>query len=196
MNQTYVDVRNFLKDEGMLHTVHFLCPVTAQTLSSFQQCCLQAVGNGSSSLLIHISSGGGDLISGFTAYHFLKSLPVPVITHNISNVESVANVIFMAGTERRANPGSRFLLHPLHWGFTTPAADHARMVEWSKCLDNDFQRFINVLNSETKRNDVDWGALINAATILDADTAAANGMVTSVTKATLSNSAANWWVTC
>lgn len=180
----------------MLHTVHFLCPVTASTVSFFQQGCLNAIGNGATSLQIHISSGGGDLISGFTAYHFLKSLPVPVITHNISNVESVANVIFMAGSERRANPGSRFLLHPLHWGLNAPSVDHARVTEWSRCLDNDFERFIEVLNSETKRSDVPWGDLISAATIFDANTAAASGMVTSVTKATLAQSAANWWITC
>lgn len=180
----------------MLHTVHFLCPVTVQTVSFFQQGCLQAIGNGATSLQIHISSGGGDLISGFTAYHFLKSLSIPIATHNISNVESVANVIFMAGSERRANPGSRFLLHPLHWGFNTPAADHARVAEWSKCLDNDFERFVEVLNRETQRNDVDWGALINSATILDAEAATTKGMATSVAGATLANSAANWWVTC
>lgn len=188
--------RNILKGESILHTVHFLCPVTASTVSHFQGVCLEALRNQATSLQIHLSSGGGDLISGFTAYHFLKSLPVPVITHNISNVESVANVIFMAGSERRANAGSRFLLHPLNWGFTSPAADHARMVEWSKCLDNDFERFIDVLNNETHRNDIDWGALINAATILDVDAAAANGMVTSIAKATLADSAINWWVTC
>ncbi|MDF7627724.1 ATP-dependent Clp protease proteolytic subunit [Erwiniaceae bacterium L1_55_4] len=191
-----LSVRNILKEENMLHTVHFLCPVTAQTVSFFQQGCLQAIGNGATSLQIHISSGGGDLISGFTAYHFLKSLPVPIATHNISNVESVANVIFMAGTERRANPGSRFLLHPLHWGFATSGVDHARIIEWSKCLDNDFERFVEVLNRETQRNDVDWGTLINSATILDADAATTNGMVTSVASATLAESAANWWVTC
>lgn len=180
----------------MLHTVHFLCPVTASTVSHFQGICLEALRNQATSLQIHLSSGGGELISGFTAYHFLKSLPIPVITHNLSNVESVANVIYMAGSERRANAGSRFLLHPLQWGFNTPAADHARMIEWSKCLDNDFERFVDVLNNETQRTDIDWGALINAATILDADTAAANGMVTTLANATLADTAINWWVTC
>lgn len=180
----------------MLHTAHFLCPVNPSTISQFQSVCLQALSNGATSLQVHISSTGGDLVAGFTAYHFLKSLPIPVITHNISNVESVANVIYMAGTERRANPGSRFLLHPLHWGFNTAVADHARMLEWSKCLDNDFERFVEVLNRESQRNDIGWGDLINDATILDADSAAASGVVTSVARATLADSAVNWWVTC
>ncbi|WP_208951793.1 ATP-dependent Clp protease proteolytic subunit [Rahnella sp. ChDrAdgB13] len=180
----------------MLHTVHFLCPVNASTISHLQGVCLDALRNGASSIQIHLSSGGGDLISGFTAYHFLKSLPVPVITHNISNVESVANVIYMAGSERRANPGSRFILHPLSWGFGVAAADHSRVAEWAKSLDNDFERFVEVLNSETQRNDIDWGGMINAATILDAESAAARGMVTSIASATLADSTLNWWVTC
>lgn len=180
----------------MLHTVHFLCPVNPSTISQFQAACLQAIANNATTIQVHLSSSGGDLVAGFTAYHFLKSLPIPVITHNISNVESVANVIFMAGSERRANPGSRFLLHPLNWGFATPAADHSRVAEWAKCLDNDFERFVEVLNSETQRNDIDWGAMINAATILDAESAAARGMVTSIARATLAASTVNWWVTC
>lgn len=180
----------------MLQTVHFLCPINASTISQFQAVCLQAIANEATTIQVHLSSPGGDLVAGFTAYHFLKSLPIRVITHNISNVESVANVVFMAGSERRANPGSRFLLHPLNWGFATPAADHSRVSEWAKCLDNDFERFVEILNSETQRNDIDWGALINTATILNAGTAATSGMVTSVARATLANSAVNWWVTC
>ncbi|WP_336749268.1 ATP-dependent Clp protease proteolytic subunit [Pantoea vagans] len=180
----------------MLHTVHFLCPANPSTVSVLQGLCLEAISKKASKLQIHISSSGGDLVAGFTAYHFLKSLPLPIITHNLSNVESVANVIFMAGSERKANPGSRFLLHPLHWGLNAPTVDHARVAEWSRCLDNDLERFVEVLNSETKRNDIPWGDMINSATILDPNAAASNGMVTSVAKATLTNSAMNWWVTC
>ncbi len=182
----------------MIHTVHFLCPVTQSTVTWLQDGCLKAVMNGAKTIQIHISSQGGDLVAGFTAYHFLKSLPVKLITHNISNVESVANVIFMAGSERRANPGSRFLLHPLHWGFNSPCADHDRVREWTNCLDNDLERFVDILNSNCtiSDNNIDWKSIIGSATIADATTAASLGMVHSVVQATLEGSAANWWVTC
>ncbi|HHU9699852.1 TPA: ATP-dependent Clp protease proteolytic subunit, partial [Escherichia coli] len=113
----------------MLHTIHFLCPVNTATVGQLQNHCLTALSQGATELNIHISSQGGETAAGFTAYNFLKSLPVTVRTHNISNVESIANIVFLAGSERFANPLSRFLLHPLLWGFASPAADHARLRE-------------------------------------------------------------------
>ena len=97
----------------MLHTIHFLCPVNTATVGQLQNHCLTALSQGATELNIHISSQGGETAAGFTAYNFLKSLPVTVRTHNISNVESIANIVFLAGSERFANPLSRFLLHPL-----------------------------------------------------------------------------------
>lgn len=117
----------------MLHTIHFLCPVNTATVGQLQNHCLTALSQGATELNIHISSQGGETAAGFTAYNFLKSLPVTVRTHNISNVESIANIVFLAGSERFANPLSRFLLHPLLWCFASPAADHARLREYGKC---------------------------------------------------------------
>lgn len=78
----------------MLHTIHFLCPVNTATVGQLQNHCLTALSQGATELNIHISSQGGETAAGFTAYNFLKSLPVAVRTHNISNVESIANIVF------------------------------------------------------------------------------------------------------
>ncbi|MGR2662496.1 ATP-dependent Clp protease proteolytic subunit [Chromobacterium haemolyticum] len=180
------------------HTVHFLCPVNQSTISWLQDRCLTAIHSGATSIDLHLSSSGGDLIAGFTAYHFLKSLPVPVRTHNLSNVESIANVIFLAGKERYANPGSRFLFHPLHWSFPAPLADHARVSEWTKCLDNDFERFVEIFNLATNLGNgmADCGDLIRSATIADSVMAENCGITHGTRTASLVGSAMNWWVTC
>jgi len=184
---------------GMLHTVNFTCPVSQSTVNALIGNCLGAINQKASGLMVNISSSGGDLVAGFTAYHFLKSLPVPVYTHNLSNVESVANVIFLAGKKRTANPGSRFLLHPFHWGFSTPAADHLRIAEWTACLDNDLERFVDILEVETdggKSRD-DWKKIIAAATIVNPTSATEWGLIAETKAAAIPlEPGTYWWINC
>ncbi|RFS80340.1 Clp protease [Leclercia adecarboxylata] len=178
----------------MLHTVHFLTPVSAATVINLQNCCLGALQQGATEINIHLSSQGGDTAAGFSAYNFLKSLPVTLRTHNISNVESIANIIFLAGSERSANPISRFLLHPLLWGFGSPFADHARLREYGKCLDNDLERFVDIFNTEigTTHN---WSSLVDNSTILNAEQAIEHGITHTTEQARLASGGVNWWVT-
>jgi len=166
------------------------------TVSGLQDACLKALGSGATQINLHLSSPGGELLAGFTAYHFLKSLPVPVYTHNLSNVESIATVIYLAGTDRRVNPGSRFLLHPLQWGFTNNSADHGRIAEWVRSLDDDMKRFINILNAETKNSGTDWSDKIENASFIDADKAISCGLAHCESRATLEGSITNWWINC
>lgn len=186
----------------MLHTVHFLTDVNVASVRHLVDVCLNAISNRdqpATELKVFISSKGGDTVAGFTAYNFLKSLPVRVTTHNLSNVESIANVIFMAGEERTASSLSRFLLHPLHWGFASPQADHLRIREWTACLDNDLERFVQILDLETQGFDFSeqplWRDLITSATIAEAARAAELGLIHRVEDAVIPVESIRWWVT-
>lgn len=186
----------------MLHTVHFLTDVNVPSVRHLMDACLAAVSNKdnpATELKIYISSKGGDTVAGFTAYNFLKSLPVKVTTHNLSNVESIANVIFMAGEERSANGISRFLLHPLLWGFAAPQADHLRIREWNSCLDDDLDRFVQILDLETQGFNFSeqpvWRDLITSATVADAARAAELGLIHRVEDARIPVESIRWWVT-
>lgn len=63
-----------------------------------------------------ISSNGGDVNSGIAFYNFLKALPVKVIMHNTGTIDSIANVVFLAGKERYANEHTTFLFHGVTMG--------------------------------------------------------------------------------
>lgn len=60
-----------------------------------------------------ISSGGGDVDAGFVLYNFLMSLhgQLNITMHNMGTIDSIANVIFLAGQRRYAAPTSSFLFH-------------------------------------------------------------------------------------
>jgi ATP-dependent protease ClpP protease subunit len=182
-----------------LHIVHFIGPINHTSACTVRNLCLQAVQSGASEIELHMSTEGGNMTAGFALYFFLKSLPVPLATHNIGSVESVGVVIFLAGQKRYACPGTRFLIHPLHWGFgNLVAADHSRVSEWRDCLDFDAERYACIFEEATRgapsRADIRH-YLTGNARIYDADQALAAGIIHEAIQARLpeAGSTSHWW---
>ena len=69
------------------------------------------------SIYFLISSNGGEVDAGVTFYNFLKALPVEIVMHNVGTIDSIANVIFVAGGKRYASPHSTFLFHGVKMNF-------------------------------------------------------------------------------
>lgn len=178
----------------MLHIIHFISGVTIPAVHQLQSCCIGAIQQGASEINIHVSSPGGDFMAGLTAYNYLKSIPITIRTHNIGSVDSVANIIFLAGSERYSNQVSRFFLHPLNLIFSGQSVDHGRLKEYTKCLDNDLERFIEILNIEVSEQH-DWSLLIDKSTILNAEQATEYGLIHSIKQAKIVSGCTNWWVT-
>jgi len=77
-------------------------------------------------LYYFISSKGGDVDAGFTLYNFLISLQskLTVTMHNIGTIDSIANIIFIAGGKRYAAPNAAFLFHGYTLSFNAPLGRH------------------------------------------------------------------------
>ena len=54
---------------------------------------------------------GGNVVNSVTMYNTITSMPLEINTHNIGNVNSIANVIFLSGHTRTANRNSTFMFH-------------------------------------------------------------------------------------
>ncbi|MDL2356936.1 MAG: ATP-dependent Clp protease proteolytic subunit [Pseudomonadota bacterium] len=182
-----------------LHIVHFIGPINHSSACTVRNLCLQALQSGATEIALHMSTEGGNMTAGFALYFFLKSLPLPLTTHNIGSIESVGVVIFLAGQQRYACPGTRFLVHPLHWGFgNLVAADHARVTEWRECLDFDAERYARIFDEATRAGAAagDIRAhLLGHARLFDADQALAAGIIDQVVQARLpaAGAASHWW---
>jgi ATP-dependent protease ClpP protease subunit len=182
-----------------LHIVHFIGPINHNSACTIRNLCLQALQNGASQIELHLSTEGGNMTAGFALYFFLKSLPLPLTTHNVGSVESVGVVIFLAGSKRYACPGTRFLVHPLHWGFgSLVAADHSRVSEWRDCLDFDAERYACIFEEATEHAGFDEDIrsnLFGNARIFDADQAKAAGIIHEAVQARLPEAGAtsHWW---
>jgi len=70
-------------------------------------------------LYFFITSNGGDVDSGFVLYNFLVSLQgrLKITMHNTGTIDSIANVIFIAGQNRFAAPNASFLFHGVSMNF-------------------------------------------------------------------------------
>jgi len=62
-------------------------------------------------VVIAMNQPGGNVVSGVTIYNAMIAMPYPIVTHNIGNVDSISNIIYLAGCERYACAPSTFMFH-------------------------------------------------------------------------------------
>lgn len=150
----------------------------------------------SSEIHLHISSTGGNLHAGFAAYYHLRSLNIPIVTHNFGNVESSAILLFLAADIRHAAIHSTFLLHDFNWTYPAGQIRIGAMRENLQSLDFDSERYAKIFDERTQKSFDIRGCLTGAAQRLDADAAAAAGITTGpANDPTIPAGAILWWVT-
>lgn len=130
------------------HIINFTAPINSTTCGQLIEKASAAVRQDATRLIVNIATMGGECSYGFTLYNFLLSLPMPVHTHNLGTVESMGNIIFLAGQHRTACPHSKFLFHPFHWHLNG-SVDHARMSEYAMSLDYDLQLYARIVAQRT-----------------------------------------------
>ena len=97
------------------------------------------------------SSGGGLVDSAVTLFNYFRSLPQEIIMHNVGSIDSIANVVFLAGKTRYATPTSVFLLHGISWTFQQGAAfTYSQMQETISRFDAAEQLSARIIGERSK----------------------------------------------
>lgn len=91
--------------------VSFSSEVVPATTEQLLKVCCDVVTRGVKNIYLLLSTLGGSVTHGITIYNVLRALPAKIITHNVGSVNSIGNVIFLAGEERYANPFTTFMFH-------------------------------------------------------------------------------------
>ena len=96
-----------------------------------------------------ISTPGGNVAQGVTLYNFLRGVPFELIAHNIGNVDSIGNAVFLAADERYACAHSTFMFHGV--GFDQPAGryEEKALREMLNGLTADQRRMANIIAERT-----------------------------------------------
>ncbi|MCP8467578.1 ATP-dependent Clp protease proteolytic subunit [Pseudomonas sp. ZM23] len=178
------------------HIIHFTGPINSSTCGNLIGTCTRAMQQGATQLQLNIVTMGGDCAYGFSLYNYLLSLPVPVDTHNLGTVESMGNILFLAGRRRTACPLSKFLFHPFHWTLHG-SVDHARMSEYAMSLEHDLRLYAEIVQQRTldasERIDVPE-CLTGHARIVEPDEALACGLIHAIDPLRIPEAACQWSV--
>lgn len=181
-----------------VHVIHFVASITpTSTFQLIDLASKAASARDATELHVHISSTGGSTENGFALYEFFQSLPIPVTMHNIANIESMAVIVYLAGSTRLAASTARFKIHSLHWNTPDSTVDHRRLREWTASLDNDAERYAELFDLETEGAAAPIQVrehLLGDACLLDAAAAISAGIAQEIADPELPADATHWWV--
>lgn len=147
---------------------------------------LTRAANAGSEIYLLISSGGGDIFEGLSVGALMKTLPVKITTHNIGQIDSVANVIFAAGKTRYATKYSSFLFHGVSMHYEKQDFIESQLEEQYKTIKrlreniaSAFSRYTGLSLRETE------ALMVTGATILSASEALSKSIVDEIRDAAI-----------
>ncbi|MFQ6093374.1 MAG: ClpP family protease [bacterium] len=136
----------------MVH-IRFFASVSPKTADSLMRVIDAKLKEGAERFVILISSGGGNVFSGITLYNYLRGIPAQVETHNFGSVDSVAVVLFCAGSKRFCVPHARFLLHGIGFDVKKPTRfDEKILDERLKGIRIDRQNIARVIAENSSKS--------------------------------------------
>jgi len=91
--------------------VSFSAQIDPTTTESLIAQLAKLANEGVEHVYLALSTPGGSVMNGLNIYNILRAMPFEVTTHNVGNVASIGNAIFLAGDERYACPNTTFMFH-------------------------------------------------------------------------------------
>jgi ATP-dependent Clp protease protease subunit len=125
-----------------------------------------------------LSTIGGSVMNGLNLYNVLISMPFELTTHNVGTVNSVGNMLFLAGNERYAVPSATFMFHGV--GFTFSQGQRLEEKDIREKLAGilrDQKRIGDIISQHTKLGESEIEGLFTEAQIKDASFALEKGIV-------------------
>jgi ATP-dependent Clp protease, protease subunit len=158
--------------------VHFTREINGDTAEALLDSVTGLANDGVQRVVLCIASPGGWTAKATAAYNLLRALPISLVTYNIGEVASAANMLFLAGDERYACPHATFMLHP--GSFTADAGkefDAKIMRERIVSLDAHDERERLIVKQRTKLTAARVKKLVDERATLSASDALKAGIV-------------------
>jgi len=158
--------------------IKFFAPVIDVTINALMNAIDQKMQQGQRDFTILISSPGGSVFHGLSAYNYLKGLPVEVTTHNFGSVDSIGVVLYCGGAKRLSVPQARFLLHGVSANFPQGASlEEKQLEERLKGLKIDIENIAKVVAANTGKSTEDVMKAMLDRTTLNPEEAKTWGLV-------------------
>jgi len=133
--------------------IKFFAPVIDVTINALMTSIDQKMKQGITNFIVLISSPGGSVFHGLSAYNYLKGLPATITTHNFGSVDSIGVVLYCGGSKRLSVPQARFLLHGVSINFEQGAnLEEKQLEEKLKGLRIDIENIAKVIAANTGKS--------------------------------------------
>ncbi len=161
--------------------VSFSAEINVKTTESLIAVMSQQANDGVEHVYLMMSTPGGEVMSGLNLYNTLRSFPFRLTTHNMGNVDSVGNVIFLAGEARYACAHSTFMFHGVGFNVAHPTRFEEKLLrERLDSISADHARIGAIINDRTNLEESQIGQLFLEARTKDAAYAASVGIVNEI----------------
>jgi ATP-dependent protease ClpP protease subunit len=149
--------------------ISFSAEINVNTTENLIAVMAQQANQKADHVYLLLSTPGGSVMHGLTIYNVMRAMPFRITTHNVGNVDSIGNVIFLAGEERFACAHSTFMFHGV--GMDMAAAQRLEQKNLQEILDSvlrDQERMGNILRERSQLNAGEISDLFREARTKDA----------------------------
>jgi ATP-dependent protease ClpP protease subunit len=158
--------------------IRFLGPVLDVTVNQLLTQVDRKMSEGQREFLLLMSSNGGSIFHGLSAYNYLKGIPATVSTHNFGKVDSISLIIFCSGVMRFAVPQASFLLHGASTTIKQAVqVDDRQIEETLMCLRKDLGHCADIISETTWKKNAEVEEAMKARTILSPEDAMRWGLI-------------------
>jgi ATP-dependent protease ClpP protease subunit len=124
-----------------------------------------------------MSSIGGLLDQTYYLFNIIEALEVDIVTWNIGNIQSAANMIFLCGDKRYASPGATFFFHQTGYDPPSSRVTEPYLAEKLKAVQYDDNRSASIIAAKTGKPIEDVRGWQNTELVMDTGAALAHGLI-------------------
>jgi ATP-dependent Clp protease protease subunit len=158
--------------------VSFSAEINQPTTEALLGVCADLANRKVDIVYLMLSSPGGSVMCGLTLYNVLRAMPFKLITHNVGNVDSIGNCVFLAGTERYCCPNATFMFHGVGFDVSgTVRFDEKLLRERTDGVQADQRRIAAVIRERAKIDPDELDKLFLEAVTRDPSYALSRGII-------------------
>ena len=158
--------------------ISFSAEINQTTTEGLLSVCAQKVNEKVEEINLLFSTAGGAVINGINLYNVLRAMPFKLIVYNVGSVNSIGNVVFLAGDERYASPTSSFMFHGVGFDITqTTRLEEKLLRERLDAIASDQSLIASIIAERTNIDAQEVSSLFLEASTKDATFAKEKGIV-------------------
>ena len=164
--------------------ISFSAEVNPNTTEVLLATCADLANKRTENVHLLLSTPGGSVMHGINIYNVLRGLPFKLTTYNVGSVNSIGNVVFLAGDERYAVPDSTFMFHGVGFDVTQGARLEEKFLrERLDSIQADQNKIASIINERASFSDEkEVASLFLQAATKDAAYARKRGIIHDIRK--------------